>query len=105
MAPKTKNHSKAKSRLLNADQSASPRTPDFESEATEEDLFRALEDASCKFPALIAKSAIIAKVVDVDVDPKPQSCMIWLSESSMIASSLAPLSIVSVIHAPPPRPP
>lgn len=94
MPPKTKKHSKAKSRLFNGDQSASPRTPDFES--SEEDLLRTLEEASSKYPALIAKSAIIGKVADVERDL--QGCKIWLSESSMF--SLAPGSIVSVVHSP-----
>jgi hypothetical protein len=74
--------------------SASPGTPDFE--ASEEVLLRALEEASCKYPALIAKSAIIGKVVGVE--DQLQGCTIWLSESSMLASSLVPHSIVSVIH-------
>lgn len=94
MPPKTKKHSKAKSRLFNGDQSASTPTPDFE--ASEEDLLSTLEEASRKYPSLIAKSAFIGKVADVVCELK--GCTIWLSESSMLASSLKPGDIVSVIH-------
>lgn len=99
MPPKIKKYSKAQSRLVTSDHSASsqtpPLTPPLDFESTQEDLLCSLEEASSKYPTLIGKSAIIGKVVNVVHETK--GCKIWLSESSMVASSLTPGSIVSVI--------
>ncbi|KAL4607388.1 hypothetical protein ACB092_09G170200 [Castanea dentata] len=99
MPSKTKKNSKAQSRLLNGDQSAaSPRTPSLipspNFEVSEENLVWSFDEASTKYPALIGKSAFIGKVIDVERESR--GCKIWLSEPSMVASSLAPGSIVSV---------
>ncbi|XP_075638576.1 calmodulin-interacting protein 111 isoform X4 [Castanea sativa] len=99
MPSKTKKNSKAQSRLLNGDQSAaSPRTPSLipspNFEVREENLVWSFDEASTKYPALIGKSAFIGKVIDVERESR--GCKIWLSEPSMVASSLAPGSIVSV---------
>lgn len=102
MPPKTKKHSKAQSRLSKADdQSASPSTssstpPPIDLGPSQEDLLCSLEQASIKFPALIGKSAVIGKVAGVVREPK--GCKIWLSESSMVSSSIAVGSVVSVTH-------
>ncbi|KAM3690750.1 hypothetical protein ACJW31_09G143600 [Castanea mollissima] len=99
MPSKTKKNSKAQSRLLNGDQSAaSPLTPSLipspNFEVSEENLVWSFDEASTKYPALIGKSAFIGKVIDVERESR--GCKIWLSEPSMVASSLAPGSIVSV---------
>ncbi|BAT85091.1 Calmodulin-interacting protein [Vigna angularis] len=55
------------------------------------------EEASRKFPSLIAESAIVAKIIHVDdTVPLFKGFRIWLSEPSMLSSSLSPGSIVSV---------
>lgn len=100
MPSKTKKNSKAQSRLLNGDQSAAPpRTPSLipspNFEVSEENLVRSFDEASTKYPALIGKSAFIGKVIDVERESR--GCKIWLSEPSMVASSLAPGTIVSVM--------
>ncbi|XP_041024643.1 calmodulin-interacting protein 111 isoform X2 [Juglans microcarpa x Juglans regia] len=99
MPPKTKKHSKAQSRLSKADDhSASPSTPSstpsIDLGTSQEDLFCSIEQASANFPTLIGKSAIIGKVAGVVREPK--GCKVWLSESSMVSSSIAVGSIVSV---------
>ncbi|XP_050245167.1 calmodulin-interacting protein 111 isoform X2 [Quercus robur] len=99
MPSKTKKNSKAQSRLLNGDQSAaSPRTPSLipspNFEVSEENLVWSFDEASTKYPALIGKSTFIGKVIEVERESR--GCKIWLSEPSMVASSLAPGSLVSV---------
>lgn len=96
MRSKSKKQSKAPSRLSNSDLSASPRTPSLTSAAwdSEEDFRTSLEDASTRYPTLIGKSAFIGQITDIETDSR--GCKIWLSESSMLASSLAPGSLVSV---------
>lgn len=101
MPSKTKKHSKSLSKLSYSDKSESPSvssvsTPPPDSEATEEDLLRYLDEASSNYPVLIGKSDFIGRVTDVDNDPK--GCKIWLSEASMVAFSLAPGSTVSVMY-------
>ena len=99
MPSKTKKSSKAQSKLPNGDHSSSPQTPSLipslSFELTEDSLASSLEEASTKYPSLISKSAFIGKLVDVERNSR--GCKIWLSEPSMLASSLAPGSIVSVI--------
>lgn len=103
MPSKTKKHSKTPSRLSNSDPSASPRTPSsssmpsLDSQICEEDFQSILEDASSRYPSLIGKSAFVGQVTDV-VETESRGCKIWLSESSMLASSLAPGSLISVIY-------
>src|SRR4051812_30783738 len=98
MPSKAKKSSKSLSRLSNSEQS--PRTPtsisrpDFE--LGEDDFLCSLEEASSKFPSLISKSALVGRVTDVETDSK--GCKVWLSESSMTSSNIAPGSIVSVIY-------
>ncbi|CAK7340295.1 unnamed protein product [Dovyalis caffra] len=104
MPSKTKKNSKAPSRLSNSDQSAaSPRTPSLASsvdleDREQEDIALSLEDASSKYPSLIGKSAFIGRITDVEPESTTaaRGCKIWLSESSLVSSSLAPGSIVSV---------
>ncbi|KAJ8760593.1 hypothetical protein K2173_015260 [Erythroxylum novogranatense] len=96
---KTKKHSKtACSRLSNADQSASPRTPlpqsSSELEFSEQDAIFSLEQASKRYPFLIGTSAFIGQVTGAELESR--ECKIWLSESSMVASFFAPGSLVSV---------
>ncbi|BAT88819.1 hypothetical protein VIGAN_05243700, partial [Vigna angularis var. angularis] len=56
------------------------------------------EEASRKFPSLIAESAIVTKIIHVDdIIPLFKGFRIWLSEPSMLSSSLSPGSIVSII--------
>uniref|UniRef100_A0A5B7BLR3 AAA+ ATPase domain-containing protein n=1 Tax=Davidia involucrata TaxID=16924 RepID=A0A5B7BLR3_DAVIN len=99
MPSKTKKHSKAASKLLRSEQSTSPwssssLTPPPDSEVKEEDLLCSLDVASSKYPSLIGRSVFIGCITDVEADPR--GCKIWLSESSMVASSFAPGSTVSV---------
>lgn len=98
MPSKTKKSSKAQSKLPNGDHSSSPQTPSLipslSFELTEDSLASSLEEASTKYPSLISKSAFIGKLIDVERNSR--GCKIWLSEPSMLASSLAPGSIVSV---------
>lgn len=100
MPSKPKKHSKAVSKHSSFDQSASPQsssslTPLPEPEVSEEELLCSLGEATDKYPSLIGKSAFIGRVTDVGDESK--GCKIWLSESSMVASYLAPGSTVSVI--------
>ncbi|KAK1571256.1 hypothetical protein Q3G72_014164 [Acer saccharum] len=98
MPSKTKKHSKTPSRQPNFDRSASPRTPSLmptlDSEFSDVDFQSILDEASSRNPTLIGKSAFVGRVTDVETESR--GCKIWLSESSMLASSLAPGSTVSV---------
>ncbi|XP_021643654.2 calmodulin-interacting protein 111 isoform X1 [Hevea brasiliensis] len=98
MPSKAKKHSKTVSGLSNFDQSSSPGAPSLISSADleirEQDLILSLEQASTRFPFMIGKSAFIGRVTDVVSESR--GCKIWLSESSMVASSLSPGSVVSV---------
>lgn len=98
MPSKTKKHTKTPSRLSNSEQSASPRTPSSapcpDNEASEEDYQSFIEEASRLYPSLIGKSAFVGKVTGVESESR--GCKLWLSETSMVACSLAPGSIVSV---------
>ncbi|KAL0359649.1 UNVERIFIED_CONTAM: Calmodulin-interacting protein [Sesamum angustifolium] len=53
------------------------------------------EAASPKFPPLISGTAFIGAVVD-DAVPDSRGCKIWLSESSMLSSSIPPVSLSSL---------
>ena len=99
MPSKSKKQSKTPSRLSNSDPSVSPQTPSvisLDSEVSEEDFRCSLEEVSRLYPSLIGKSAFIGRVNDVDSEIR--GCKIWLSENSMVASYLAPGSLVSVIY-------
>ncbi|XP_050205238.1 calmodulin-interacting protein 111 isoform X2 [Mercurialis annua] len=65
-----------------------------QSEFSEEDARLCLEEASSRFPSVIGQSAFIGRVTDVESDSK--ACKVWISESSMVAHSLSPGSIVSL---------
>ncbi|KAL8142988.1 hypothetical protein V2J09_016020 [Rumex salicifolius] len=99
----SKRQSKSKSRLSKSDAfsspSPSPRTHSVSnlnpcSELGEDELLSRIEEASTKFPSLIGNSALIGRVSDGF--PRLKGCKIWLSEPSMVASSISPGSIVSV---------
>ncbi|KAL6144654.1 hypothetical protein ACLB2K_055345 [Fragaria x ananassa] len=92
MPSKGKKNSKPQSRLSNSDSFASSGSLDFE--PNEVNFASCLEQASTKYPSLIAKSAFIAQLTDVDDSPK--GCKVWLSEPSMVSHSFTPGSIVSV---------
>ncbi|XP_015573599.2 calmodulin-interacting protein 111 isoform X1 [Ricinus communis] len=100
MPSKVKKHPKTASRLSNAEHSQSPRTPSLISscddllEVSEQDVAISLQEASNRYPSMIGNSAFIGRLTDVD--PHSKGCKIWLSESSMVASSISPGSIVSV---------
>lgn len=104
MPPSKKKQSKSQSRLSNGGLSGSPQTPLAGSAsgaeaASEEDFLAAIDEASNRFPRLIGKSALVARVTDAESESAESSkgCKIWMSEPSMVASSVAPGSIVSVI--------
>ncbi|CAK9184706.1 unnamed protein product [Ilex paraguariensis] len=102
MPSKTKKHSKtASSKFSHSDQtspsSSSNLTPNPDVEFSEEDLLSALDEASLKYPSLIGKTAVIGRVTeDVGEVVDSKGCKIWLSQSSMVASSISPGSTVSV---------
>lgn len=101
MPSKAKKHPKTPSSVSKSDHIPSPQTPQSMVptkgiEPNEEDVRYLLEEAAGKYPSLIGKSAFIGRVAQVDPDSK--GCKIWLSEPSMVASSLTPGSIVSVIY-------
>ncbi|WCJ34914.1 Cam interacting protein 111 [Euphorbia peplus] len=96
---KAKKLAKAALKLSNSDCSLSPRTPSLLSSSSEVeigecDLTSCLEEASRRYPSLIGKSAFVGRITDVVTESR--GCKIWLSESSMVASSLRPGSVVSV---------
>ncbi|GMH20221.1 hypothetical protein Nepgr_022062 [Nepenthes gracilis] len=105
MPSKTRKQSKiSSSRLSESEPSSSSHTstatstPILNSEPDGNDLSSCIGEASEKFPSFIGIHAFIGRVTDVESHFK--GCKIWLSESSMIASSFAPGSICSVALAP-----
>lgn len=66
-----------------------------EYEPGEDDLRSSIEKATIAFPCFIGKAALIGRVADVE-PTLSNHCKIWLSQSSMVAASLTPGSIVSV---------
>ena len=82
-----------------SDRYSSPRAlpaSNFETRDDDEGrLVRVLEEAAGQYPSLIGKSALIGRVADVERGSKGST--VWLSESSMVAASLAHGSLVSVI--------
>lgn len=104
---KSKKHStKTASSPLSSLSSSSKPYVDSEivNEEEEQELLRALEEASRKFPSLISITAFIGNVyndascssivAEAALDSKGSK--IWMSESAMIASSIPPGSLVSV---------
>jgi hypothetical protein len=93
-----KKQSKSKSRLPPSfpDAATPPRTTNA---AAEQQQFTSLiQQASQIFPSFISQSAFIAQITDVDsTNSTSKDAKIWLSEPSMVASSLAPGSLVSVM--------
>ncbi|KAF8007084.1 hypothetical protein BT93_K1170 [Corymbia citriodora subsp. variegata] len=109
MPSSKKKHSRAQPRRPppGSDPCASPRTPSpassssasfADSEVAEDDIPVALRAASARFRCLIGESAFVGRVSDM-ADAETKGCKIWLSEPSMVASSIAPGSIVSVCLA------
>ncbi|AES81138.2 putative ATPase, AAA-type, core, P-loop containing nucleoside triphosphate hydrolase [Medicago truncatula] len=89
-----KQSSKSKSRL----QSSIPDAASTPPRTTTIQLDSLLQHASRIFPSFISHSALVAEITDVEsADSLSKgAAKIWLSESSMVASSLAPGSLVSV---------
>ncbi|KAL2895819.1 hypothetical protein RDABS01_000817 [Bienertia sinuspersici] len=77
-------------------QSSQSSSPHF----SESELQQTLEQASRKFPYFISKSSLIVQISEFDTSSQQKGCKIWLSESSMLASSISPASLVSVSLAP-----
>ncbi|XP_010427504.1 PREDICTED: calmodulin-interacting protein 111-like [Camelina sativa] len=104
--PSKKKQSRTPSRLSNSEPPASPKTPASSTTSrdtdsiNEEELRRSIEEASASFPCLLGKSAVIGRVADV-ASASIRGSKIWLSETSMVAASLSPGSIVSVSLASP----
>ncbi|WJX78155.1 hypothetical protein P8452_61405 [Trifolium repens] len=87
-----KKQSKSKSRLP-------PSFPDTATTTAAEpqQLTSLIQQASQIFPSFISQSAFIAQITDVDsTNSTSKDAKIWLSEPSMVQSSLAPGSLVSV---------
>ena len=88
----------SKSRDSKSNQHSSPQTsfltPSLDL-ASDENLVHTLEEASTKYPSLLGNSALIGQVTRIQNESK--GCTIWLSKSAMVASSIAPGSIVSVV--------
>ncbi|XP_009773789.1 calmodulin-interacting protein 111 isoform X1 [Nicotiana tabacum] len=98
--PSKKKNKNSASRLSQSEVS-STITPSVSSdgeEFSEEEIRRfRLEEASRKFPSLISKTAFIGRISEDAVETvDTKGCKIWLSESSMLSSSISPGSIVSV---------
>lgn len=98
MPSKGKKNSKTLSRLSNSNYSQFPM-PQLAippaSEVCEDDFLSSIEEASSKYPSLIGKSAFVGKVTNAPV--QSTGCKVWLSESSMVASSFTQGAIVSVM--------
>ena len=90
-----KQSSKSKSRL----QSSIPDAASTPPRTTTIQLDSLLQHASRIFPSFISHSASVAEIIDIESTDSLSkgAAKIWLSESSMVASSLAPGSLVSVI--------
>ncbi|XP_024975529.1 calmodulin-interacting protein 111 isoform X2 [Cynara cardunculus var. scolymus] len=106
MPPKSKKNSKSKAFSHSDAASPSPHSssssysnpnPGYNDEDDEQLLLRSLEEISTKYPSFIGTSALICRLIE---DPsggiESKGCKIWLSEASMVASSITPGSIVSV---------
>ncbi|GAB2295622.1 hypothetical protein Dimus_029778 [Dionaea muscipula] len=76
--------------------SASTRGPN--TDLVENELSSFIQEACRRFPSFTSERAVVGRVTGVESQSK--GCRIWLSESSMVASSISPGSIVSVALAP-----
>ncbi|CAK9309168.1 unnamed protein product [Citrullus colocynthis] len=97
MPSKGKKNPKTLSRLSNSTHSPSPvprLTIPPASEICEDEFLSSIEEASSKYPSLIGKSAFVGRVTSAPV--QSTGCKVWLSESSMVASSFTQGAIVSV---------
>lgn len=91
--PSKKKNQKSASRLSQSELSNTSSDVEF----TEGELKCCLEEASRKFPSLISETDFIGRISEDAVETvDTKGCKIWLSESSMLASSISPGSIVSV---------
>ncbi|XP_023741327.1 calmodulin-interacting protein 111 isoform X1 [Lactuca sativa] len=106
MPPKGKKTTKSK-KISNSDATSpsslssssaySNLNPSYNGEDDEQSLLRSLEETSTKYPSFIGTSALICRSVeDASGGIESKTCKIWLSEASMIASSITPGSVVSV---------
>ncbi|XP_020219674.1 calmodulin-interacting protein 111 [Cajanus cajan] len=90
-----KKHSKAQQQQHSS--LASNATAPSKATRQPHELTSLCERASRSFPSLIANSAFVAEITHVDdTVPVSKGFRIWLSEPSMLSSSLPPGSIVSV---------
>ncbi|XP_058749228.1 calmodulin-interacting protein 111 [Vicia villosa] len=90
-----KKQSKSQSRLSSSSISE-PATPP-RTIADPQQLASLRQEASRIFPSFISESALVGEITDVEsTDSLSKGSKIWLSESSMVASSVAPGSLVSV---------
>ncbi|KAI3525882.1 hypothetical protein L1887_05013 [Cichorium endivia] len=106
MPPKGKKNSKSKAFSNSDATSPSPQSssssypnlnPSYNGEDDEQLLLRSLEETSSKYPSLIGTSALICRLIeDASGGIDSKGCKIWLSEASMVASSITPGSVVSV---------
>ncbi|KAM6555214.1 hypothetical protein CsatB_002233 [Cannabis sativa] len=94
---KNKKQSKTPSRISAPDRNSSPQTPSstLDFETNDDYLITILQEASIKYPNLIAKHAFIGRIADIEHNASPGS-QIWLSHSSILASSFKADSKVSV---------
>ncbi|KAI3804137.1 hypothetical protein L1987_32309 [Smallanthus sonchifolius] len=106
MPSKSKKNSKSKACTNSHAATPSPRSnsssysnlnPSYTDEDDEQLLLRSLEETSTRYPSFIGTSALICRLIeDASGGIESKGCKLWLSESSMIASSISPDSIVSV---------
>ncbi|CAO2831573.1 unnamed protein product [Amaranthus hypochondriacus] len=94
------------SQLQNCNNNNNSPSPSLSSQSStnpqfsENDFQNILLQASSKFPSFITKSALIAQISEFDSSTHQKGCKIWLSESSMLSSSISPGSLVSVSLTP-----
>ena len=98
-----KKQSKTKSKLSSSSiQDDAAATPPCTTPAEPQHLASLCQEASRIFPSFISQSAFVAEITNIESTDSLSkgAAKIWLSESSMVASSLAPGSLVSVINFP-----
>ncbi|KAM3288903.1 calmodulin-interacting protein [Capsicum chacoense] len=102
--PSKKKNQKSATRISQSelsDNSSISSTILSSSSDNEEELRCCIEEASRKFPTLIARTSFIGRITEDPVESvDTKGCKIWVSESSMLAFSITPGSIVSVSLAP-----
>ncbi|PNX69948.1 calmodulin-interacting protein 111-like protein, partial [Trifolium pratense] len=88
----SKSNSKSRSQSSFPDAATPPRTT---TAAEPQQLTSLIQQASQIFPSFISQSAFIAEITDIDTtNSASKGAKIWLSEPFMVASSLAPGSLV-----------